>query len=250
MSHITEKVAALKASDLKVLEQDLGRLSAAKHIQPEPMHVYTDNGRFYRLPNNDLVPGVGTVLRASESEESKQRLAEWLAKPGNPEYAEFARQRGTDFHKRLEDALRGVEGGPYPETTNDLWEAAQGVVKRLSHPVLLESAVYHKQLGYAGTPDSIAAFDYQLMVLDWKTSNKQKRPQPKYPLQLTAYSMALEEMYGFFIPHGATIVFTPKGPQVFRYNLQVCRDAWVRAVDTWKSSYQSTLDQEMTDGCF
>jgi len=62
----------------------------------------------------------------------------------------------------------------------------------------LETSLYSKQLGIAGTVDCIAEYEGELAIIDFKTS---KKPKPRnwienYFVQCAAYGCMLYEMTG------------------------------------------------------
>lgn len=62
---------------------------------------------------------------------------------------------------------------------------------RFSSPLAIESAVEHHDLGYCGIVDCVARIEDQLVLIDWKTSEKEKRtPADLYdnPLQVRTFT--------------------------------------------------------------
>jgi len=78
---------------------------------------------------------------------------------------------------------------------------AKPTIKRINNIHCLESSLYSEVLGVAGSVDTIADFDDELAVIDYKTS---KEPKPiewleGYFVQAMFYGMAFYEMTGIKI---------------------------------------------------
>ena len=71
-------------------------------------------------------------------------------------------------------------------------------LKNIDNIHALETSLYSKQLGIAGTVDCIAEYEGELAIIDFKTS---KKPKPRdwienYFVQCAAYACMLYEMTG------------------------------------------------------
>jgi ATP-dependent exoDNAse (exonuclease V) beta subunit len=73
--------------------------------------------------------------------------------------------------------------------------------------------------GYAGTFDCVAIANNEKILLDWKTSRKQKKEQyvSDYYLQVAAYCTAVEEMEQEKLDRATIVVFYNfKQPDIFK----------------------------------
>lgn len=156
-------------------------------------------GRYrFLTPEGDLVPGVTTVLSATDPPEKKWRLADWrrqeLAAGRDPN--RHAR-RGTWLHRQVEQALGSPGFEPEASEFRPFWESLQPELARLRRSLLVESLVWHPD-GYAGTLDCLAICDRgRLMLFDWKSAEAVKPDAwlENYRLQLGAYLPAVEWVY-------------------------------------------------------
>ncbi len=157
------------------------------------------DGRYrFLTPEGDLVPGVTTVLSATDPLEKKWRLADWrrreLAAGRDPN--RHAR-RGTWLHRQVEQALTKPGFEPEASEFQPFWESIRPALGWLRRSLLLESLVWHPQ-GYAGTLDCLAICDRgRLLLLDWKSAEAEKPDAwlENYRLQLGAYLPAVEWVY-------------------------------------------------------
>jgi len=156
-------------------------------------------------PKSSLLPSVTRILQATMSEESRAVLARWEARMTRELGEEGFRQhkkdnfaRGHRLHRVVEEFL---ETGSVPEMDEVEDPVSKlhllsfsGVREHLAQPLALESAVEHQQLGYSGIVDCVARYKDQLVLIDWKTAEKEKnRAEDLYdnPLQLAAYLGAI-----------------------------------------------------------
>jgi len=65
---------------------------------------------------------------------------------------------------------------------------------------------------YAGQTDLVGTYDYEDSIIDFKSSNKMKRKEwiEDYFLQLGAYAMAHNQVYGTQITQGVILMCTPE----------------------------------------
>jgi len=119
----------------------------------------------------------------------------------------MAAERGTSVHKAIEDYNRGLDLHWYSKEEGDEMEKKNFddfEWKRIcnymewhaeSAPefIELETELYSKEWGYAGTVDAIAKIGGNLVICDWKSG---KDVYDKYRLQIAAYWNAYREMTG------------------------------------------------------
>ena len=175
--------------------------------------------RQYVTPDGTF-PSITTVLGRKKAKAIKQWRERVGAEQANKITTQASR-RGTNMHKVVENYLDNYE---------DYFEKALPHVKELFstiQPVIdqnislihgIEVPLWSKHLGVAGRCDCIGVWDNELAIIDWKTSNKQKKEEwvEDYFLQATAYSIMYEERTKQ--PVGkAVIVIAVEGdqPQVF-----------------------------------
>jgi len=156
-------------------------------------------------PKSSLLPSVTRILQATMSEESRAVLARWearmtreLGEEGFKQHKKDNFARGHRLHRVVEEFL---ETGSVPEMDEVEDPVSKlhllsfsGVREHLAQPLALESAVEHQLLGYSGIVDCVARYKDQLVLIDWKTAEKEKnRVEDLHdnPLQLAAYLGAI-----------------------------------------------------------
>merc|ERR1719430_87733 len=144
-------------------------------------------------------------MQATMSEKSKFILARWEAKKikelgleGFKQLKQDTFARGHTLHKVVETYM---ETGDIPKMA-DIPDSVSkrhvvsvsSIMRQITSPVVLESAVQHPDLGYCGIVDCIAKIDDHLVLIDWKTSKKEKKKVADLydnPLQVAAYMGAI-----------------------------------------------------------
>lgn len=166
-----------------------------------------DLGEVLRIPlePSSSLPSVTAILAATMSQQSRASLAAWqdrmtrqLGEAGFEQHKLDTFARGHTLHRMVETYF---ETGDLP----DIAEVGDPVSKlhvisfsaamdTFTSPLAIESAVQHTELGYRGVVDCVARLGDQVVLVDWKTSEREKkRPADLYdnPLQLAAYLGAI-----------------------------------------------------------
>jgi len=160
-----------------------------------------DGVRYYKLPGEDNLSRLVSITSVT-SFHNKHIFEEWRKKVGEAEANKINRQatsRGTDLHSLVEGYLHNAEQLPQVQPLSYyLFQIAKEKLNSIDNIHALESSLYSKQLGIAGTVDCIAEYNGELSVIDFKTS---KKPKPKewiehYFVQCAAYACMFYEMTG------------------------------------------------------
>jgi ATP-dependent exoDNAse (exonuclease V) beta subunit len=206
-----------------------------------PLPRKTINGkRTYQTPTGDNLPSVTTILEQTKSEESRQALQNWRNRVGHRKAQEIVTEaagRGTRMHTYLERYIKNGELGtagsnPYAQQSHKM---AQVIIREgLQHVDEIwgiEAPLYYDGL-YAGTTDSVGVWQGAPAVLDYKQSNKLKKEEwvNDYKLQLTAYIMAHNKLYGTDIKTGVILMCT--ADMVFQ-NFILTPDSYNYWEDQW-----------------
>ena len=205
-----------------------------KHITDEETgkRVYEINS--YRLPS------VTTILGATKDQ---QFLKDWKAKVGEQEadrIKNISSKRGTSMHKFLESYVTGVG---YDDLT-ELGQAAKPMAKKIMEVGLAPVDEYygsevtlHYPGLYAGQTDLVCLHNDLETIVDFKQANRPKKKEwiEDYYLQIAAYAMAHDYVYGSQIRQGVIMVCTPDlYYQEFRITDHELR--------TWKHRFLKRLD--------
>ena len=181
-----------------------------KKFNYEEIKKESVNGkRLYACPDGNSVASVTTIL---DKTKDKTSLIEWRKRVGETKANEIATEAasiGTRMHKFLEDY---VETGNWPSAgSNPYSQQANKMATTIKDKALSkideiwgsEVQLYHPKF-YAGTTDLVGVFNGAESIMDFKQTNKPKKEEwvEDYKLQLTAYALAHNEIYGTNIQEG------------------------------------------------
>ena len=176
-----------------------------------------DGKRHYCLPDGSSVPSVTTILDRTKSEESKAALNNWRKRVGPQKAQEISTEaagRGTRMHKWLENFIKDGEIGlpgnnPFSIQSHAMANVVifEGLANNVVQYWGVEVPVYYSGL-YAGTTDCVALWKGKPAIMDFKQTNKAKKREwiEDYFLQLCAYALAHNNMYGTEIKTGVILM--------------------------------------------
>jgi CRISPR/Cas system-associated exonuclease Cas4 (RecB family) len=168
---------------------------------PQLTRENIDGVRYYNIgEENKKLVSITSVI----SHFNREKFSEWRKRIGEEEANKITRKatsRGTDTHTLVENYLLNQELPEVQPISEHLFKIAKPTLSRINNIHCLESSLYSEILGVAGSVDTIAEFDGELAVIDYKTSAK---PKPRewvegYFVQTMFYGMALYEMTGIQI---------------------------------------------------
>ena len=175
-----------------------------KFIYPKSTRSIVQGSRHYSV-NEENLPSVTTILKATESEEKKAKLAEWKNRVGHKQaeiISKEATSRGSSMHDYLEKFLLGkLNMNLLGDNTREKMMADQiienGLRDKLSEIWGCEATLYYPGK-YAGAADCIGIYENKETILDFKQSNKPKKDEwiDDYYLQCAAYSLAHNKVHG------------------------------------------------------
>jgi ATP-dependent exoDNAse (exonuclease V) beta subunit len=210
---------------------------------PTSTRALYNGERMYDVGSESKLPSVTTILAATQPEEKKASLAAWAARVGQNEATRIkdqAASRGTVMHHVLEGWLLDK---PHVDLT-DVGQQAEkmayqilinGLRDRLTEYWGLEVTLYYPGL-YAGATDVVGIYEGAESIVDFKQSNKPKRREwiEDYKLQLAAYALAHNEIYGTKVNKGVNLICTKDNYfQKFEFDGEEFRQAkfeWLRRV--------------------
>jgi len=171
------------------------------NVLPQLERETIDGVRYYTLPSgNTKLVSITSVI----SHYKKDFFDNWRKKVGIEKANKITKRatsRGTDTHSLIESYLLNEILPSVQPISEYLFKIAKPTIKRINNIHCLESSLYSEILGVAGSVDTIAEFDGELAVIDYKTS---KEPKPVdwmegYFVQTMFYGMAFYEMTGIKI---------------------------------------------------
>jgi len=168
--------------------------------------------RVYLTPDGEKLPSVTTILSSTKDMTHliawKKRVGEENAKRITTEAAGV----GTAMHANLERFLCGMERQPGNNVVhvqaNKMAEVIiQNGLKNVDEVWAMEQSLYFPGL-YSGTTDLCGVFNGKPAIMDHKQTNKPKKEEwvEDYKLQLVAYALAHNEVYGTDIKTGVVFM--------------------------------------------
>lgn len=164
--------------------------------------------RVYLTPDGEKLPSVTTILSSTKD---MTHLNEWKKRVGEDKAAQITKEAagvGTAMHGNLERFLAGIQrvpgGNPIHLKANAM---ADVIIKNgladVNEVWAMEQSLYFPGL-YSGTTDLVAVYKGNPSVCDYKQTNKPKKAEwiDDYKLQLVAYILAHNEVYGTDIREG------------------------------------------------
>ena len=214
-----------------------------KKFNYEEIKKESVNGkRLYACPDGNSVASVTIIL---DKTKDKTSLIEWRKRVGETKANEIATEAasiGTRMHKFLEDY---VETGNWPSAgSNPYSQQANKMATTIKDKALSkideiwgsEVQLYHPKI-YAGTTDLVGVFNGAESIMDFKQTNKPKKEEwvEDYKLQLTAYALAHNEVYGTDINAGLIFIVSHSGEYqqflVEKAEFRKYNDMWLDKVE-------------------
>jgi ATP-dependent exoDNAse (exonuclease V) beta subunit len=202
-----------------------------------------DGKRLYACPDGNAVASVTTIL---DKTKDKSHLIAWRKRVGEAKAQEIVTEAasvGTRMHKYLEDYIEFGEwptpgSNPYAQQAHRMAEQvrdnAMGDVDEIWGS---EINLYHPKI-YAGTTDLVGQYKGQPAIMDFKQTNKPKKAEwvEDYYLQITAYALAHNEVFGTNIREGH-IFMCSRDLQYQQF------DVWPDEFDKWEQKWWDRVYQ-------
>ena len=186
------------------------------------------------------LPSVTTILAKTKDQ---TYLTNWKKKVGNEEaerIKNLSSKRGTAMHKFLEKHIQGTGYDDLTEIGQQAKPMAQKIIDVGLTPISeyygAEIMVHYPGL-YAGSTDLMCLHNNLETIADFKQSNRPKKEEwiEDYFLQISAYAMAHDEVYGSRIRQGVIMICTPD----LYYQEFKIQDAELKR---WKHKWLARLD--------
>ena len=157
-----------------IAERRAAEKSAAGNLQVNK----TSSHQVYRV-NNEVVPSVTTVLKVLDKGEGLTYWAWNLGKQGldYKEVRDSAARVGTLAHSLIANHLKGAPGpGSGGYSPAEVTKSEKCMVKYLKwekehsiSPVMIETPQVSSEFKYGGTPDLLAEYNDEFILIDFKT---------------------------------------------------------------------------------
>ena len=191
-----------------------------KYEYPKSSRANIAGLRHYTLDGQEQkLPSVTTVLGQTQPKEKQESLEKWRQRVGLREAQKITRDaaiRGTAMHKYLEDLILGQRSLDLTPLGVEATRMAEIIVERglndCSEIYGIEATLYYPGL-YAGSVDLIAKYKDKVSIIDFKQTNKPKQREwiGDYFLQMAAYGMAHDAVYGTNIEQGVIMMCSKDG---------------------------------------
>jgi genome maintenance exonuclease 1 len=190
--------------------------------------------RVYKTPDGERLPSVTTILGATKD---MTALNEWRKRIGEEKANQITKEAagvGTAMHANLERFIAGMQrkpgNNPVHVQANKMADVIiENGLRKVNEVWAMEQSLYFPGL-YSGTTDLVGVFDNRPAVMDYKQTNKPKKEEwiEDYKIQLVAYIMAHNEVYGTDIKEGHVFMCS--------------RDLQYQQFDLWPSDFNKYQD--------
>ena len=211
---------------------------------PKTVRSSIDGVRKYDVDDEKL-PSVTTILQATQDAEKAESLKRWVERVGTAEAERIkntAAKRGTAMHSYLEAYIQDRNILDLRDVGLEARSMAKTIIEKgfpdLEEVWGVECTLHYPGL-YAGQTDLCGIYQGRESIIDYKQSNKPKKAEwiDDYKLQLVAYAMAHDQIYGTSIEQGVILMCTPDNFfQRFIVNGSEFREwkwEWLRRIDTY-----------------
>ena len=189
-----------------------------KYAYPSSTRASIEGLRHYSIAGDlqgQRLPSVTTVIGQTQSKDKQASLQKWRDRVGHTEAAKItseAASRGTSMHLYLEKYCLGEGYLDLTDVGNVAKHMAEkivdnGIDNRLTEIYGNEATLYYPHL-YAGSVDLVGQLDGSIAIIDFKQTNKPKQREwiRDYFLQMAAYGMAHDAVYGTSIEKGVIMM--------------------------------------------
>jgi hypothetical protein len=209
-----------KYNDLYGKPKEIERFTHVDLNLPKLDRETIDGVRYYKVPDAEQLLKLVSITSVT-SFKNRQFFADWRKKIGEEKANKITRQatsRGTDMHTLVEHHLKNESLPEVQPLSQFLFKIAKQELNKINNIHALESSLYSKVLGIAGTVDCIAEYTGkndipELAIIDFKTSAK---PKPRewiehYFVQCAAYACMLYELTGIMVKKFVIIMACENG---------------------------------------
>ena len=204
------------------------------------------NKRVYKTPDGEKLPSVTTILSATKDQ---THLIEWRKRIGEEKAAQITKEAsgvGTSMHNNLEKFIAGLPRQPgnnavHVQANNMANVIIENGLVNVDEVWAMEQSLYFPGL-YSGTTDLVCVYKGNPCIADYKQTNKPKKEEwvEDYKMQLVAYILAHNEVYGSDIKEGHVFMCS-RDLQYQQFDLwpkdfAEYQDKWLSKVEEYYSS--------------
>ena len=229
----------------------MNKLAPPPYVEKYDYHkvkqINLDGKRLYEAPDGTKTPSVTTILGKTKD---MTHLNAWKKRVGAANAQRIVTEAsgvGTAMHNNLERFLIGEERKP---GNNHVHVQANKMADEIINNALvdvdeiwgIEQALYYPEL-YSGTCDVVGQYKGQPCIMDFKQTNKPKKKEwvDDYYMQLAAYAMAHNAVYGTDIKEGH-IFMCSRELQYQQFDLvpeefEHWSNEWLKRVEDYYTNY-------------
>jgi genome maintenance exonuclease 1 len=203
--------------------------------------------RVYKTPDGESLPSVTTILSSTKD---MTALNEWRKRIGEDRANQITREAagvGTAMHANLERFIAGLQrqpgNNPVHVQANKMADIIiENGLKDVDEVWAMEQSLYFPGL-YSGTTDLVGIYKGNPSVMDYKQTNKPKKEEwiSDYKIQLVAYILAHNEVYGTDIREGHVFMCS-RDLQYQQFDL------WPDEFHIWQEEWLKKVEEYYTDG--
>jgi hypothetical protein len=217
--------------------------------------INLEGKRVYVTPDGESLPSVTTILSKTKD---MTAINEWRNRIGHEKANQITKEAsgvGTAMHANIERFLAGMERQP---GNNPVHVKANAMANQIilnglckvNEVWAMEQSLYYPGL-YSGTTDLVGVYDGEPAIMDHKQTNKPKKAEwvEDYKLQMVAYMLAHNEVYGTDIRRGVVFMCSRGDDHVkiggelyqqfdlFPHEFTKYRDMWLEKVQDYYDNY-------------
>jgi len=206
-----------------------------RHQYHDVKQINLEGKRLYEAPDGSKTPSVTTILSKTKD---MTHLNEWKKRVGEENAKRIVTEAagvGTAMHNNLERFLCGEERMPgknlvHVQANKMANEIIKNALVDMDEIWGIEQALYFPEL-YSGTTDLVGVYKGQPSICDFKQTNKPKKEEwvEDYYMQLAAYALAHNEVYGSNIREGHVFMCS--------------RDCQYQQFDLWPDKFDYWVDR-------
>jgi hypothetical protein len=218
--HVVILIILLLLGTYKMVDKPPMELLLDTYVYPKTTRAKLDGLRHYTVDGEERpLPSVTTILGKTKPKRDREGLERWKARVGEEEANRVmheAAARGTAMHKYLEDFISGQRSMDLTTVGQDAQRMAEIIVDHglsyVDEVYGIEAVLYYPGL-YAGSVDLVGRYKDKVSIIDFKQTNKPKQREwiGDYFLQMAAYAMAHDVVYGTEIEQGVIMMCSKDG---------------------------------------
>ena len=213
--------------------------------------TYINSQCYYQGNNGVLLPAVTTVLKATQTQESRNGLYYWRKKVGDAEanrIANHSRIRGNALHKMIQHHFQTQSQQPINNFIQPYWNSIQPLLKHISDVQLVEQVVPNYVERYIGLNQLAVSAITQAELYYGAINNVELKKIKKhlqlllmFPVDIMVSNQFIELMETYSLSHklsipDALIASTALVHKIDLYTLNIKDFRFIHGLNLYQSS--------------